>query len=101
MRRRKAAHRQITSSTLKPDTFVILGVQGLKNFLVRAEARGSEVRGVTILYDQATEGTMGRVAIAVANAFVGFPRSQRRSAAGFAAKGRIRHRDRCRAATAI
>lgn len=70
---KKAAHRQITSSTLKPDTFAILGVQGLKNFLVRADAHGSEVRGVTILYDQATEGTMSRVAIAVANAFVGFP----------------------------
>ena len=70
---RKASHRQITSSALKPDSFVILGVQGLKYFLVRAEARGSEVRGVTVQYDQATEGTMSRVAIAVANAFVGFP----------------------------
>ena len=70
---KKASHRQITSSALKPDSFVILGVQGLKNFLVRAEAHGSEVRGVTVQYDQATEGTMGRVAIAVANAFVGFP----------------------------
>ena len=72
---RKASHRQITSSALKPDSFVILGVQGLKYFLVRAEARGSEVRGVTVQYDQATEGTMSRVAIAVANAFVGFPDS--------------------------
>jgi hypothetical protein len=70
---KKAPHRQATSSNLKPDSFVILGVQGLKNFLVRAEARGSEVRGVTVLYDQATEGTMASVAIAVANAFVGFP----------------------------
>jgi len=41
--------------------------------VVRAEAQGSEVRGVTVLYDQATEGTMGGVALAVANAFVGFP----------------------------
>ncbi len=70
---KKASHREITSSALKPDTFVIVGVQGLKNFVVRADAHGSEVRGVTILYDQATEGTMGRVALAVANAFVGFP----------------------------
>jgi hypothetical protein len=70
---KKASHRQITSSTLKPDNFVLLGVQGLKNFLVRADARGGEVRGVTILYDQATEGTMTRVAIAVASSFVGFP----------------------------
>jgi S1-C subfamily serine protease len=48
-------------------------VQGLKYFLVRANARGSEIRGVTVLYDQATEGTMSSVAINVANAFVGFP----------------------------
>ena len=70
---KKTAHRQITSSNLKPDSFVILGVQGLKYFLVRADARGGEIRGVTVLYDQATEGTMSRVAINVANAFVGFP----------------------------
>jgi hypothetical protein len=70
---RKSAHRQIASSNLKPDSFFILGTQGLKNFVVRAEAQGSEVRGVTVLYDQATEGTMSGVALAVANAFVGFP----------------------------
>jgi hypothetical protein len=70
---RKSSHRQVASSNLKPDGFFILGSQGLKNFVVRAAALGSEVRGVTVLYDQATEGTMGGVAIAVANAFVGFP----------------------------
>jgi hypothetical protein len=70
---KKAAHRQITSSVLKPDSFVIVGVQGLKNFVVRADAHGSEVRGVTVLYDQATEGIMDRVASAVAASFAGFP----------------------------
>jgi len=70
---RKSAHRQVASSNLKSDGFFILGSQGLKNFVVRATAQGGEVRGVTVLYDQATEGTMGGVAIAVANAFVGFP----------------------------
>ena len=70
---KKASHRQVTSSALKPDSFVIVGVQGLKNFVVRADARGGEVRGVSILYDQATEGIMGRVAIAIASSFAGFP----------------------------
>ncbi len=70
---KRASHRQITSSTLKPDSFVVVGVQGLKNFVIRAEAHGVEVRGVTILYDQATEGTMDRVAAAMANSFAGFP----------------------------
>jgi hypothetical protein len=70
---RKASHRQIASSVLKPDSFSITGVQGLKSFFVHAEARGGEVRGVTILYDQATEGTMSHVAVAIVNAFIGFP----------------------------
>src|SRR5262249_22217473 len=70
---KKSAHRQIASSSLKADGFFILGSQGLKNFVVRAATQGGEVRGVTVLYDQATEGTMGSVALAVANAFVGFP----------------------------
>jgi hypothetical protein len=70
---KKAAHRQIASSVLKPDGFIIAGTQGLKNFVVRADARGSEVRGITILYDQATEGTMSAVSVAMTNAFVGFP----------------------------
>ncbi|MGA3310699.1 MAG: peptidoglycan-binding protein, partial [Xanthobacteraceae bacterium] len=70
---KKASRRQVTSSALKPESFAIVGIQGLKNFVVRADARGSEVRGVSILYDQATEGIMGRVAIAIANAFAGFP----------------------------
>jgi len=70
---KKASRRQIAASELKTDSFVITGTQGLKNFLVRAQARGSEVRGITILYDQATEGTMDRVAAAMANAYTGFP----------------------------
>jgi hypothetical protein len=70
---KKASRRQIESSELRPDSFVIAGVQGLKNFLVRADAHGSEVRGIVILYDQATEGTMSRVALVMAGAFAGFP----------------------------
>ena len=70
---KKASQRRITSSALKSDSFTISGTQGLKNFLERAEARGSEVRGITILYDQATKGIMGEVAVATASAFHGFP----------------------------
>ena len=70
---KKAARRQLEASVLKPDLFVISGVQGLKNFFMRAEARGSEVRGMTVLYDQATEGTMERIALAMLAAYTGFP----------------------------
>src|SRR3974390_2981888 len=62
---KKARRRHVESSALKPDSFVIAGQQGLKFFTVRADARGSEVRGVTVLYDQATAGTMEAVALAV------------------------------------
>ena len=93
---KKTARRQTTSSSLKPDSFIIMGVQGLKNFVVRADARGSAVRGITVLYDQATEGTMSRVAINVANAFVGFPDPNAAPPAGLAAPGRVRLGDRCR-----
>jgi hypothetical protein len=58
---------------LKPDSFVISGTQGLKNFIVRAETNGGEVRGITILYDQATAGIMTPVAIAMGDSFAGFP----------------------------
>jgi peptidoglycan hydrolase-like protein with peptidoglycan-binding domain len=65
--------RQADASVLKPDSFVISGTQGLKNFIMRAEASGGEVRGITILYDQATAGVMMPVAIAMGDSFVGFP----------------------------
>jgi Putative peptidoglycan binding domain len=65
--------RHADASVLKPDSFVISGTQGLKNFIVRAETSGSEVRGITILYDQATAGIMMPVAIAMGDSFAGFP----------------------------
>ena len=70
---KKTARRQVEASVLKPDLFVMSGVQGLKNFIMRAEARGSEVRGMMVLYDQATEGTMERIALAMLAAYTGFP----------------------------
>ena len=70
---KKTAQRRVGYSALNTDSFVIAGEQRLKKFVVRAQANGSEVRGVSILYDQATEGTMAPVAIAVSDTFVGFP----------------------------
>jgi hypothetical protein len=70
---KKGRRRTIEHSTLKPDSFVISGMQGLKKFIMRAQANGSELRGITILYDQATEGLMGPAAVAIADTFRGFP----------------------------
>jgi hypothetical protein len=70
---KRTSKRQVGYSALSASSFVIAGEQRLKKFVVRAQASGSEVRGVTILYDQATEGTMAPVAMAVSDTFVGFP----------------------------
>jgi peptidoglycan hydrolase-like protein with peptidoglycan-binding domain len=65
--------RRVLSSVLTAGSFTISGTQGLKDFVVRAEASGRKVRGVTILYDQATAGIMTPVAAAIATTFQGFP----------------------------
>ncbi len=57
---------------LRPEFFVISGMQGLKKFYVRASAQDNEVRGITILYDQAEEGTMDPIVVAMSSAFVPF-----------------------------
>ena len=67
------AGRKIDYSLIRPDFFVLSGLQGLKNFYVRAQISGDEVRGMTVLYDQATEGSMAKVVIAMSSAFTPFP----------------------------
>jgi peptidoglycan hydrolase-like protein with peptidoglycan-binding domain len=65
--------RKIDYSAVRPEFFVLSGLQGLKKFYVRGQISGTEVRGMTILYDQATEGTMAPVVIAMSSAFTAFP----------------------------
>ena len=73
--RKEPPNRQIRSSAMRGNTFVITGMQGLKYFLVRAEVRDLEIRGVTVLYDQAIESTTDYVALGVLSAFAPFPGS--------------------------
>jgi len=70
---KKSAKRYIGYSALSANAFVITGEQKLRKFVERVQSSGSEVRGVTILYDQATEGTMAPIAVAVSDSFSGFP----------------------------
>jgi peptidoglycan hydrolase-like protein with peptidoglycan-binding domain len=65
--------RTIDYTVVKPDFFVLSGMQGLKKFYLRGTFRGDEVRILTILYDQATEGTVEPVVIAMSSAFNPFP----------------------------
>jgi len=65
--------RTIDYTVVKPDFFVLSGIQGLKKFYLRGTFKGDEVRILTILYDQATEGTVEPVVIAMSSAFNPFP----------------------------
>jgi peptidoglycan hydrolase-like protein with peptidoglycan-binding domain len=71
--KKEPAGRRIDYSVVKPDFFVLSGMQGLKKFYLRGQIKGDEVRILTILYDQATEGTMEPVVIAMSSAFNPFP----------------------------
>jgi len=72
-RAKKAPGRSIDYTVVKPDFFVLSGLQGLKKFYLRGTVRGDEVRILTILYDQATENTVEPVVIAMSSAFNAFP----------------------------
>src|SRR5229473_3426371 len=71
--RKEPAGRKVDYTVVKPDFFVLSGMQGLKRFYVRGQYKGEEVRILTILYDQATEGTVEPVVIAMSSAFNPFP----------------------------
>lgn len=67
------ARRKVEYSVLRDDNFFISGLQGLKKFSVRATIRNGEVRGFTMLFDQAMEGIVAPVMVAMASAFAPFP----------------------------
>ena len=70
---KKAPNRKVEYSTLRNDGFFISGLQGLKKFSVRATMRDGEVRGFTMMFDQAMEGIVTPVMVAMASAFSPFP----------------------------
>jgi peptidoglycan hydrolase-like protein with peptidoglycan-binding domain len=71
--RKEPGGRKIEYNVVKPDFFVLSGMQGLQKFYVRGQYKGDEVRILTILYDQATSGTVEPVVIAMSSAFNPFP----------------------------
>ncbi len=70
---KKLNARKTDYSVVRPDFFVLSGMQGLKKFYIRGQTRNDEVRVLTILYDQATEGTMTPVTVAMSSAYNPFP----------------------------
>lgn len=71
--KKEPAGRKVDYTVVKPDFFVLSGMHGLKKFYVRGTFKGDEVRILTILYDQAVEGTVEPVVIAMSSAFNPFP----------------------------
>jgi peptidoglycan hydrolase-like protein with peptidoglycan-binding domain len=71
--KKEPAGRRVEYTVVKPDFFVLSGMQGLRKFYVRGQYKADEVRILTILYDQATEGTVEPVVIAMSSAFNPFP----------------------------
>jgi peptidoglycan hydrolase-like protein with peptidoglycan-binding domain len=71
--KKEPAGRRTEYGVLRDDFFVISGLQNLKKFYVRAQLRGNEVRGITILYDQAMAGIMEPVVVAMSSAYAPFP----------------------------
>jgi hypothetical protein len=71
--KREPATRRVETSTMRPDNFVVTGLQGLKKFGVRAQLKNGELRGYTVLFDQAMEGIVAPVTAAMAGAFAPFP----------------------------
>ena len=65
--------RKVEYSLLRDDSFFVSGLQGLKKFSVRASIRNGEVRGFTMLFDQAMEGIVAPVMVAMTSAFSPFP----------------------------
>ncbi|WP_028347875.1 serine protease [Bradyrhizobium murdochi] len=72
-REKKEPGRNLDYTVVKPDFFVLSGLQGLKKFYMRGTFKGDEVRILTIMYDQATENTVEPVVIAMSSAFNAFP----------------------------
>ncbi|WP_375777739.1 peptidoglycan-binding protein [Bradyrhizobium sp. ma5] len=71
--KKEPAGRTIDYTVVKPDFFVLSGMQGLKKFYLRGTLKGDEVRTLTILYDQAMQTTVEPVVIAMSSAFNAFP----------------------------
>jgi hypothetical protein len=89
--RKEPATRKLDNNQLKGDGFVLSGMQGLKKFFVRAEFQDGEVRGLTVLWDQATETLVDPVAMAMASAFTPFPSINAVASIGPATKRKVEY----------
>jgi Putative peptidoglycan binding domain len=71
--KKEPASRKVEYNVLRDNFFVLSGLQGLKRFYLRAHGKDNEVRGVLIMYDQAMQGIMDPIAVAMSSRFEAFP----------------------------
>jgi S1-C subfamily serine protease len=71
--KREPANRKIEFNTLKDDSFVLGGTQGLRDFYIRAAVKNGEIRGFSVIYDVAMETIMEPLRTTMSNAFMPFP----------------------------
>jgi peptidoglycan hydrolase-like protein with peptidoglycan-binding domain len=83
--------RRITASNLGSEAFTLAGMQGLKRMRVYGYARDGEVRGLTILYDQAMDGTMDPLVAPIAWAYLPFPQGFSLAAATEAPRRKVEY----------
>ena len=88
--KKEPSTRRLELNLLRPDFFILAGMQGLKKFYVRADIKDGEVRGITVLYDQATENIMDPAAVVMSSAFSAFP-SASGAQIGAAAKRKVEY----------
>jgi peptidoglycan hydrolase-like protein with peptidoglycan-binding domain len=89
--KKEPPNRRISTSALRNGSFVLTGTQGLKHFFTRAEIRDLEIRGITVMYDPAIEGTTDFVALGVLSAFAPFPGTGVMALIGPPARSRIEY----------
>jgi hypothetical protein len=89
--KKEPPNRRIATSAMRNGSFVLTGTQGLKHLLVRAEVRDLEIRGISVRYDPAIEGTTDYVALGVLSAFAPFPGTGVMALIGPPARGRIEY----------
>ncbi len=71
--RTNPAGRKIEYSLVRPDFFVLSGLQGAQKFYLRGAFSGRQVRILTVLYDPAQDAVMQPIVVAMSSAFTPFP----------------------------
>ena len=71
--KKEPSNRRVEYNVMRDNFFVLSGLQGLKRFYLRAHVKDNEVRGMLVTYDQAMQGIMDPITVAMSSRFDPFP----------------------------